>query len=82
MNEHQANVAELCRDGHNVLVTGQAGTGKTFLVSSIAESLISAGKCVQVTCTTGIGCMAFPAALRATTIHHWSGLDDLTRLKL
>ncbi|OWF42456.1 DNA repair and recombination protein pif1, mitochondrial [Mizuhopecten yessoensis] len=64
------------KEGHSLYIGGPAGTGKSFLLNKIVTSLRSAGKCVQLTCTTGIACTNFPPALGAMTIHHWSGIHD------
>ncbi|KAH3882792.1 hypothetical protein DPMN_006737 [Dreissena polymorpha] len=76
MDIEQQKAFDLCLEGHNVLITGQAGTGKTFLLTRIASALKAQGKHVQVTCTTGIASTAFSADLKATTIHRWTGLHD------
>ena len=47
---------KLALEGHNFLMVGTAGSGKTYLVNKLAESLIKLGKHVQITCSTGIAC--------------------------
>ncbi|KAH3812563.1 hypothetical protein DPMN_140998 [Dreissena polymorpha] len=76
MDIEQQKAFDLCLEGHNVLVTGLAGTGKTLLLTIIARALKALGKHVQVTSTTGIASTAFSADLKATTIHRWSGQHD------
>lgn len=39
LNEKQAQAFNIAEHGHNVLVTGQGGTGETFLIKEIAKAL-------------------------------------------
>jgi len=64
---------KLALEGHNLLIVGTAGSGKTYLVNKLAESLIKLGKHVQITCSTGIACSNY---LKATTVHKFCGLAD------
>lgn len=61
------------RDGHNVVLTGQAGTGKTHLLNSISEELARGGRIVEVTATTGIASTLIKGA---TTLHSCFSLLD------
>ena len=68
---------DLCFDGHSVLITGQAGTGKTTLLKKI----VSAIKCnktkkvqIDLCAATGISTLQFSS--RAQTLHSWAGLKD------
>jgi RecG-like helicase len=58
--------------GHNLLLTGQAGTGKTsFLVATI-KKLVQQGKEVVVLCPTGIAATQFQhCSIAATTVHRY-----------
>ena len=49
--------------GNNVFITGQAGTGKSFLIEKIFQTLKRRGEKVVIVCSSGI----------ATTVH-----DELT----
>ena len=40
-------VTELVLNGHNVMITGQAGTGKSHLLCELVELLTQSGKTVQ-----------------------------------
>lgn len=63
--------------GHNVLLTGQAGSGKTFVLNNFIKRAKKAGKTVAVTATTGLAA----THLGGTTIHAWSGIgvhDEVT----
>ena len=46
--------------GHNVFIMGQAGTGKSFLIGKIFQTLKRRGEKVVIVCSSGI----------ATTVHH------------
>lgn len=52
MNEDQLRALEMARLGHSFLLTGQAGTGKTFTTKQIIETLKN--KHILVTAYTGI----------------------------
>ena len=47
---------DLARKGHNVIITGQAGTGKTWVIKTIIRTLKGPDykKVVAVTASTGI----------------------------
>lgn len=65
-------------DGHSVLLTGQAGAGKTFVLNEFIRRAKSAGKTVAVTATTGLAA----SHLGGSTIHSWSGMgihDELPK---
>lgn len=76
MNEEQQLSLKLAIEGHNIFVSGSAGTGKSYLLSEIARNLRSMGKNVYVTSTTGISCMNFSRSLNPMTVHRWSGIED------
>jgi predicted ATPase with chaperone activity len=44
MDEYQLQAYQLALSGHNLLMLGQAGTGKTFLTTKIVKSLRHRGK--------------------------------------
>lgn len=73
MDSLQEKVYDMVKSGHNVLVLGQAGTGKTFLMKNISGLLKNAGYNVAVTATTGIASTHLP---NSTTLHKWAGLED------
>lgn len=56
--------------GHNVLLTGQAGSGKTYLLSEFIRRAKASGKSVAVTATTGLAA----THLGGSTIHAWAGI--------
>ena len=56
--------------GESALITGPAGSGKTFLLSRFITQAKQAGKKVAVTATTGLAA----THLGGATIHTWSGI--------
>jgi len=56
--------------GKNALITGQAGTGKTYLLSRFIEYLNKKGRPVGITASTGIAA----THLNGVTIHSWCGM--------
>ncbi len=75
MNQRQA--LALLEAGHNILLTGAAGSGKTHLLNKFISRARAKGKTVAVTATTGLAA----THLGGTTIHAWSGMgvhDQLT----
>jgi len=61
---------EIMLDGHNVLLTGPAGSGKTFVLNEFIRRAKKQGKYVAVTATTGLAA----THLGGNTIHAWSGI--------
>ena len=61
------------RKNHNVLVLGQAGTGKTSLLKDIYKEQKSLGRNVQITASTGIAATVLPGA---KTVHSFFGILD------
>jgi ATP-dependent DNA helicase PIF1 len=60
--------------GHNLAVTGPAGSGKTALITSMVNDLKSGGKRVAVTASTAVA--AINLGLSAQTLHSFCGLLD------
>ncbi|MET0779503.1 MAG: AAA family ATPase, partial [Candidatus Saccharimonadales bacterium] len=56
--------------GTSVLLTGAAGTGKTYVLSKFIKRAKKRGLSVAVTATTGLAA----THLSGTTIHAWSGI--------
>jgi ABC-type transporter Mla maintaining outer membrane lipid asymmetry ATPase subunit MlaF len=65
----QHDALNAAKSGHNLLICGQAGTGKTFVIKSIINDLKQNANVVLL-CTTGIGCMQY-SDLGARTVHRY-----------
>ena len=66
----QALALEIMLAGQSALLTGAAGSGKTFVLQDFIRRSKKAGKKVAVTATTGLAA----THLNGTTIHAWSGI--------
>lgn len=76
MDQEQA--MEILKMGYNVYLTGQPGSGKTFLLNKYINFLKNNDVKVGVTASTGIAA----THLNGITIHSWSGIglkDKLTQ---
>src|SRR5689334_13240033 len=60
----------IMNDGHNVFLTGPAGSGKTYVLNQFIRLKKHEGKHVSVTATTGLAA----SHLGGSTIHSWSGI--------
>lgn len=70
LNTEQRTAFDLIMQGQSVFLTGQAGTGKSYLLSHVVQKLSERGKIVGVTSTTGVSALL----IGGTTIHRWSGI--------
>src|SRR6478735_6075373 len=66
----QGLALEILHAGHNVMLTGPAGAGKTYVLNQFIRQAKSDGKHVSVTATTGLAA----THLGGNTIHAWSGI--------
>lgn len=66
----QKEALDILKLGHNVYLTGSAGSGKTFLLNTYINFLKSKGVGVGITASTGIAA----THINGITIHSWSGL--------
>jgi GTPase SAR1 family protein len=48
LDEDQQTAFDLAKDGHNLVVIGQGGCGKTFLIKQIVNYLRSKGKTLEI----------------------------------
>lgn len=62
--------------GESVLLTGAAGSGKTYVLNEFIRLARGEGKKISVTATTGLAA----THLGGTTIHAWSGIGVLDSL--
>jgi ATP-dependent DNA helicase PIF1 len=73
----QSEALAIMMAGKSVLLTGAAGSGKTYVLNQFIRNIRATGKNVAVTATTGLAA----THLNGTTIHAWSGIgvhDELT----
>lgn len=70
----QAEIVSFASKGHNVIITGQAGTGKSLVVGEIISLLTAKGKRVAVVCSSGISCTVYSPGV-ASTVHSHYGLQ-------
>lgn len=68
MQQHQA--LDILKSGHNVFLTGQAGSGKTYTLLQYINYLRTHEICVAITASTGIAA----THLNGMTIHAWAGI--------
>ncbi|OGI34307.1 MAG: hypothetical protein A2259_05115 [Candidatus Moranbacteria bacterium RIFOXYA2_FULL_43_15] len=66
----QRTALDILKMGHNVFLTGPAGSGKTFLLNQYIGYLKGKNIGVAVTASTGIAA----THMNGQTIHSWSGL--------
>ncbi len=59
LSDEQCNILNAAVNGHNVFITGQGGTGKSFLAKEIYKQLTLGGKKMAIVCSTGIACKAY-----------------------
>lgn len=77
----QDEAMAILESGQSVLLTGAAGTGKTYVLREFIRRARNDGKAVSVTATTGLAA----THLGGTTIHAWSGIgvhDELPKSHL
>lgn len=67
---NQGLALEIMLSGESVLLTGPAGSGKTFVLNQFIRLAKSEGRHVSVTATTGLAA----THLSGTTIHSWAGI--------
>lgn len=66
----QAQALKILKKGHNVFLTGAAGSGKTYVLGKFIEYLKDKKINVGITASTGIA----TTHLSGMTIHSWSGI--------
>lgn len=73
---NQGLALEILLAGESALLTGPAGTGKTFVLNQFIRLSKHDGKHVSVTATTGLAA----THLGGSTIHAWAGIGVLDEL--
>lgn len=79
MNEDQKKAFEVLMSGKNVFLTGDAGTGKTYLINKFIEEMKKQKKNLVITAPTGIAALN----IGGVTIHSAFGIPvgkDLTKV--
>ncbi|MSR71242.1 MAG: helicase [Candidatus Taylorbacteria bacterium] len=66
----QLEALDILKIGHNVYLTGSAGSGKTYVLNQYINYLKSHGVGVGITASTGIAA----THMGGTTIHSWAGI--------
>lgn len=77
----QDQALEILKTGGNIFLTGEPGSGKTYVINQYIAWLEACGLSVAVTATTGIAA----THIGGMTIHAWSGMrakDELTTYDL
>ena len=78
LDEEQGRALRYVKQGHNVFLTGEAGTGKSYALRYIIQYLKHkyGGKSVAITAPTGIAAHN----IAGQTLHSWAGigLGDLS----
>ena len=70
LNEEQNNALKCVMDGHSILLTGSAGTGKSYTIKYIIEYLNNANKKYAITASTGTAAVI----IGGQTLHSFLGL--------
>lgn len=70
LNEEQAHAFNVCMSNSNVLITGPAGVGKSFVLSKICEAFTAKGRTYAITASTG----ASAVLIEGMTLHRWAGI--------
>ena len=69
----QKKALEILLSGHNCLLTGEPGSGKSYTVGQFVDACLEKGKSVVITASTGIAA----THVGGITIHSWTGVGDL-----
>ena len=80
MDANQRKTLQMALSGHNILITGLPGSGKSYLIAEIAKELILLGKKVRITASTGVASanlkQHLPILEHVYTIHKFMGIRD------
>ena len=66
----QSEALDILKMGHNVFLTGAAGSGKTYVLNQYIAFLKDGGVSVGVTASTGVAA----THMQGITIHSWAGI--------
>ena len=74
----QTEVFQFAKSGHNLLVTGQAGTGKSRVVNAISDDCQQLDLRLSVICSSGIACLVYDPGVSSTVLSLYGlGAADL-----
>ena len=74
----QTEVFQFAKSGHNLLVTGQAGTGKSRVVNAVSDDCQQLDLRVSVICSSGIACLVYDPGVASTVLSLYGlGAADL-----
>lgn len=75
LTAEQSEIIKVAEARHNILVPGQAGTGKSTLVHALQKDLCRKGRKVAIVCSSGIaGTVYLRDGTTASTAHAFYGL--------
>ena len=63
-------------EGHNLLITGQAGVGKSEVVKAFIGKTKAAGMEIEVICPSGFACQVYDLGVEST-VHSFYGLSTV-----
>ena len=73
LNADQDKIVKFADEGHNLLITGQAGVGKSEVIKRIINNTKARRTTVGVICASGIACQVYDRGV-ASTVHSFYGL--------
>ena len=73
LNADQDKIVKFADEGQNLLITGQAGVGKSEVIKRIINNAKARRTTVGVTCSSGIACQVYDRGV-ASTVHSFYGL--------
>jgi len=71
MNKEQESFLKLEQKGHNIFLTGSAGTGKSFILNHVIDRYKKTGKTYGLTAMTGCAALLLG---KAQTLHSWASV--------
>ena len=72
LNADQQKMVQFAAEGHNLLITGQAGVGKSEVVKRIIAAINTSGRAIGIVCSSGIVCQVYDREI-ASTVHSFYG---------
>ena len=75
LTDEQKKVLDTALAGHNLLLCGQAGTGKSFVVEGLVRELRRCGWRVVVVCSSGISSSVYGDGVKSSTVHSQDALQ-------